>query len=132
MKMRRQFALQLIEGRVLISEPGVYRLECTRNSVNLSGYRKIDNFNAVTPDMLESIDKKVAAREYQDAVNTQVNIVMPRGLYATCKGCDLDVTMDYVIEDGVRVLRAVDVQGIPSTVDTKSMFKNNGNYRYIV
>lgn len=115
----KKYADSILSRRELITEPGEYRLTCSRDPFFIKGYRKILNFLAVTPDMQTKIDKHMKDKDYLEAINTNLDIEWERGTFASCKDSTLLCTVEYTtIGDGTRALRIVSVRRFPP-VDNK-------------
>jgi len=109
----KKYALSILSRRELITEPGEYRLTCSRDPFFIAGNRKILNFLAVTPDMQIKVDQHMKAKEYQEAINTNLDIIWERGTFLSCKDSTLMCTIEYTtLEDDTRALRITSVRAV--------------------
>lgn len=107
--MDKKTALQILQSRVLVAEPGKYTVKCT--STNLftdeSGTRTIVNFNVMTPYQAELATKAFKEGNYEGATGkgTSLSTSQLQGQFVPQKGEVVDIEVsNHVNKEGITIL----------------------------
>lgn len=125
--MDKKSAIQILESRKLITQPGKYQLKVT----SATPFQREDgtmvsitNYAAMTPYQLGEAKKLIKAEKFQEATNQSLSSSQRLANdYIPSKGEFVDVLVDEIVnKENITILAVVSVVAIKSTKATNVSF----------